>query len=105
MSGIRHPWVSNEPEPPEMTYERAIEVIEAEIGSDLVAMDVQVGQCFGFNAVAASVWRELETPKRFNELRDVLLGEYDVGDERCSTELRELLDDLVAKGLVRAEKA
>lgn len=95
----------DEKAPPELIYKRAIEVIEAGMGNELVAMDVERGDCFGFNAVAASVWRELERPKKFDELRDALLGEYDVSAEQCSAELRELLDDLVAKGLVRAEQA
>lgn len=88
-----------------LTYERAMEVIEAGIGSDLVAMDVERGDCFGFNAVAASVWRALEMPRTFAELRDALLDEYDVTAEQCTAELEDLLDDLVAKGLVHAEKA
>jgi hypothetical protein len=29
-----------------------------------------------------------------------LLAEYEVSEERCTNELRELLDQLVAKGLV-----
>lgn len=88
-----------------LVYKRAMEVIEAGIGSDLVAMDVEGGECFGFNAVAASAWRALETPKRFDELRDALLEEYDVGADQCSAELEELLRDMVASGLVRAERA
>ena len=105
MSSAKRPSGLNKPGSPERTYKRAIQVIEAGMGGELVAMDVERGDCFGFNAVAAFVWRELEKPKSFGQLRDALLGEFDVSGEQCSTELGELLDDLVAKGLVRAEKS
>ena len=61
---------------------------------------VRARQCFGFNNVAASVWRELAAPRTFEQLKQALLTEYEVEDERCATELRTLLDELCAKGLV-----
>lgn len=82
------------------SYRRATDLMEANLGDELVALDPEGGKCFGFNNVATSVWRELEHPKSFDELREVLLDEYDVDPEECTRELRELLDDLSARGLV-----
>lgn len=81
-------------------YKRATELMEAELGDELVALDVKAGECFGFNSVATSVWRELAAPKSFEQVRDALLEEYDVEPDQCARELRELLDDLTYKGLV-----
>jgi Coenzyme PQQ synthesis protein D (PqqD) len=81
-------------------YKRAIDLMEAELGDELVALDPGAGNCFGFNSVATSVWRELEQPKTFAQLRDALIAEYDVQPEQCIRELNELLEDLSAKGLV-----
>jgi hypothetical protein len=81
-------------------YKRAIRLMEAELGDDLVALDPAAGECFGFNSVAASVWRELDQPKNLEQLRDALLQEYQVEPERCSRELKELLHTLVDRGLV-----
>jgi hypothetical protein len=75
--------------------------MEAEVGDELVALDVQEGSCFGFNHVAASVWRSLSTPKTFNQLREGLLDEFDVSADQCAGELEDLLEDLTAKGLVQ----
>lgn len=75
--------------------------MEAELGDELVALDVEAGQCFGFNSVATSVWRALGQPRTFDELRALLLVEYEVDPDQCSEELHELLDDLVDRGLVR----
>ncbi len=85
----------------DIVYGRNIQLLEAELGDELMALDAEGGNCFGFNNVAAGVWRHLESPKSFDEIRDALLAQYDVDRERCSAELRELLGDLVEKGLVR----
>jgi len=52
--------------------------MEAELGEELVALDPQAGNCFGFNEVAAWVWRRLAEPASLDQLRDELLKEYDV---------------------------
>ena len=82
-------------------YERATKLLEADLGDELMALDVDGGTCFGFNPVATGVWRHLTSPKSFDELKEALLAEYDVDDDRCADELRELLDDLLEKGLIQ----
>lgn len=84
----------------DVSYRRATELMEADLGEELVALDPQKGDCFGFNEVAAWVWRRLAKPADFETLHGELLGEYEVSAEQCSTELRALLDDLVERGLV-----
>ena len=79
--------------------------MEAELGDELVALNPQEGECFGFNEVATSVWRQLAQPRTFEQIRDALLAEYDVGEKQCSIELLELLDHLTAKGLVSTVNA
>lgn len=84
----------------EPVYERTTQLLEAELGDELVALDAQGGNCFGFNSVATNVWRQLASPKSFAEIEQALLADYDVDAEQCRAELRELLDDLVEQGLV-----
>lgn len=81
-------------------YHRAKELLEADLNDELVALEPEQGNCFGFNAVAASVWRHLEQPRSFAELKAVLLAEYEVDDATCEAELRELLASLEDRGLV-----
>lgn len=81
-------------------YQRASELMEADVGDELVALDPDRGNCFGFNSVATSVWRALAEPRSFNQLRDALLDEYEVGEEQCSSELLALLQDMEARGLI-----
>jgi hypothetical protein len=81
-------------------YRRAAELLEAELGNELVALEPEAGKCFGFNEVATWVWRRLAEPASFEQLRTELLGEYEVGEEQCGSELRELLEDMGEKGLI-----
>lgn len=85
-------------------YKRAVDLMEADLGDELVALDPNAGDCFGFNSVATSVWRQLEQPRTFEELRDALLSEYEVDQQRCAEELQELLDDMSKRGLIVSER-
>jgi hypothetical protein len=74
--------------------------MEADLGEELVALDPQRGNCFGFNEIAATVWRRLEQPTSFNALRDGLLADYEVSEQQCSEELNALLSDMIDRGLI-----
>lgn len=81
-------------------YKRNVELMEADLGDELVALHVNRGTCFGFNDVAAWVWRRLAEPATFEQLRDELLEKYDVTVDQCTQDLRILLDDLAEKKLI-----
>lgn len=85
-----------------IVYRRAKPLLEAELGFELMALDVDAGQCFGFNSVATDIWRELEQPKTFDQLKTALLDQYEVAEEQCSAELRNLLAALEDEGLVQS---
>lgn len=84
-------------------YRRAIDLMEAALGDELVALDPADGECYGFNEVAAAIWQSLTEPKSLEELRDELIIVYDVSEEECTRDLLEVLEDMVGKGLL--EKA
>lgn len=81
-------------------YRRSVELLEADINDELVALEPSQGSCFGFNAVAKDVWRKLDEPRSFAALRDYLLGEYEVAADQCSSELRGLLDEMEQAKLI-----
>ena len=87
----------------EPVYERATELLEAKLGDELVALDREGGNCFGFNSVATRVWQLLLSPKTFTELIEALVAEYEVSADQCTEELQGLLDSLIEKGLVRVQ--
>ena len=82
-------------------YVRNVDLLEAEIGDELVALDADAGACFGFNSVASDVWRFLAQPRTPDELEAELLALYDVDPLQCRSDLAELLAKLTALGLVK----
>ena len=82
-------------------YVRAKELLEAKIGDELVALDVASGQSFGFNPVAADIWRLLAKAQDFDTLCRELTDQYEVARGECEADLRACLSNLEACGLVR----
>jgi hypothetical protein len=84
----------------ELVVTRRAGLIEAEVDGELVALHVDNGTCYGFNATATRIWAMIEQPKRLGELRDALTAEFDVAPDVCEAELLDLLRDLEGDGLV-----
>lgn len=82
-------------------FERAKSLIEAELGDELLGLNMEDGRCFGFNAGAASVWRLLETPKTVDSLVAALTAEYEVAEGQCRKDVAELLDSMTEISLIR----
>lgn len=85
-------------------YRRTTELMQAELGDELVALEPNSGVCFGFNSVAATVWQQLKAPQGFDQIKERLLTEYDVDERQCGADLIELLDRLIDIGLVSADE-
>lgn len=79
---------------------RARDLMESQIDEDIVALDVDQGACFGFNATAARVWTLIEQPMRLYEISRILLEEYRVEPDTCEWELLVLVRQLEQDGLV-----
>ena len=82
-------------------YARNVDLLEADIGDELVALDADAGACFGFNSVASDVWRFLSQARTLDEIEAELLKLYDVDPMQCRSDLVELFAKLTALGLVK----
>lgn len=89
----------------DLLVQRRSELIEAEVDGELVALHVDKGTCYGFNATATRIWALIEQPKLMSQLRDALLAEYDVDPETCAQQLSELLAELEEDGLIEMKRA
>lgn len=89
----------------DLLVRRTGEMIETEVDGELVALHIDNGTCYGFNGTATRIWAMIEQPRRFSELKEELLKEFDVSPETCETQLRELLDELATDGLVEIRPA
>lgn len=70
------------------------------VAGEVMILDPDSGEYFGLDPVGARVWELLERPVPVGELRDVLLGEFDVEARRLEADLLALLSELARHGLV-----
>ena len=75
-------------------------LVEARVDDEILALHVEQGTCYSFNVTAAQVWTSLEQPRRMGDIRDELLAQFDVDAETCEQQLAEIIDLLMAQGLV-----
>lgn len=81
------------------------ELIETEVDGELVALHIDNGTCYGFNSTATRIWAMIEQPRHVSGLRDELMREFDVDEATCQAQLKDLLDELAADGLVEITPA
>ena len=74
--------------------------ISSELAGEAVILNLSSGIYYGLNEVGARVWELIQQPKRFSEVLDALVEEYDVQPEVCSRDLAEILRVLADANLV-----
>ena len=81
-------------------FRRSTEALYCEVGADIVALNVERGQCYGMENVTAAVWTLLEEPTTTEQLCDRLVELYDVEPEVCRSEIEPLIALLQEEGLI-----
>lgn len=84
---------------------RRDDILEAEVDAEIVALDVEAGNCYGFNKVASRVWGILAQPARVGDIVTRLTADYDVDAQTCEQQVLELLEELRGQGLVNPVEA
>ena len=84
------------------TVVRSAGVVEAEIDGEVVAMNIETGNCYGLNTVGSRVWFFLSEPVQIDSICKKLNAEYDVDAETCERQVFALLDELYAENLISA---
>jgi hypothetical protein len=75
------------------------DVVYREINGEIVAMSLASGEYVAFDAIGSRIWQLIEECGSVTEIKSRLLAEYDLGDERCQTELDAFLQSLRDKQL------
>lgn len=71
-----------------------------EIDGELVALDLEKGDCFGLDRVGAFIWQLAETPRTIGEIADELVDTHDVDRSQCLSDILHFVDDLIHAGLL-----
>jgi hypothetical protein len=74
--------------------------LSSNLGGEAVILDLTAGTYYGLDEIGTRVWALVQEPRRVEELRDLLLAEYDVEPDRCERAVLRLLGELSDAGLI-----
>lgn len=78
-------------------------VLSQRVGDELVLLDINSGMYYGLNEVGARVWQLLSEGLDVTALVDVLADEYEASHDTLEADVKKLLEDLGAKGLIAGD--
>lgn len=78
-------------------------VVEAEVDGELVALHIENGTCYSFNATAARIWALLDRPRSVADICNALATEFDIDPATCGEQVLLMLRDLEQDGLAVLE--
>lgn len=81
------------------------EHVSCSLGDEAAILNLNNSVYYGLNPVGARVWSLVQQPRSVGEIRDVLLGEYEVEAERCERDLLDLLNQMRQQGLIEVREA
>ena len=76
------------------------EVLFQELQDESVLLDLKSGVYFGLDAVGTRIWQLFAEHERLSDVASAIVAEFDVAEDRCTTDLLVLVADLERKGLV-----
>ena len=84
----------------------APEQVSCPLGDESAILSLKNSVYYGLDSVGARVWNLLlQKPRSIGDLRDTLLGEYDVEAESCERDLFSLLEKMQDEGLIEVRSA
>ncbi|MEJ1937275.1 PqqD family protein, partial [Nostoc sp. NIES-2111] len=90
---------------PETRYKALPDVVACDRGGEAALLDLRTSRYFGLNAVGSLVWTSLSEPASPNVLAEIVASRFEVEKPRAEADIRALLDQLEAEGLVTRVEA
>jgi hypothetical protein len=78
--------------------------VSSDLGGESVILHLSAGTYYGLNEVGARIWSLIETPQRFQDVRDTICQEYEVETAVCEGDIANLLRDLSQVGLIEVHR-
>ncbi len=82
----------------------AKDLLSCDLAGEAAILNTKSGVYYGLDPVGARIWNLIQQPRRVDEVRETLVGEYDVEPERCESDLVVLLEKLLAEGLIEVRE-
>jgi hypothetical protein len=77
--------------------------VSSDLGGEVAILHLKAGVYYGLDAVGARIWDLIQEPRTAEEVRDVLVSEYEVEPDRCESDLITLLQRLADERLIEVK--
>jgi hypothetical protein len=77
--------------------------VSSDLGDEVAILHLNAGVYYGLDGVGARIWDLIQQPRTVEEVRDVLIREYEVEPDRCESDLITLLQRLADEGLIEVK--
>jgi len=72
----------------------------AEVGDQLVLMDIDAGRFYGLDAIAAIIWRRIQYPVTVADVIKACIADYDGSPDQIEADILRLLQGLAEHRLI-----
>ena len=76
------------------------EVLSQEVDEESVLLDLKSESYFGLDEVGTRIWQLLKNGSDLQNVFEILLAEYEVGEDKLKKDLQEHITQLVDAGLI-----
>lgn len=80
------------------------EVLSQEVDEESVLLDMKSESYFGLDEVGTRIWQLLKNGSDLQNVFEILLAEYEVGEDELKKDLQEHIAQLVDAGLISLAK-
>jgi hypothetical protein len=80
----------------------APDIVFREVDGEAVILNLDSGLYFGLDQVGTRIWQLIQQHGSLQKVFETMCEEFDVGSDTLERDLLGLMDELCAKGLVRA---
>lgn len=84
----------------DVVFDVPAHVIARRIADETVILDLETGTYFGLDPVGARIWELIAEGHTPNDIREIMVAEYDVTADTLMADLEKLLCNLQDHGLI-----
>jgi hypothetical protein len=77
--------------------------VSSDLAGETAILNLKNGVYYGLDPVGSRIWTLVQEPTTFGQIRDTLLGHYDVEKVTLESDIRDLLSQLAEHGLVEIQ--
>ena len=86
-----------------VTFVRSTKPVETTVGSEVVLMTLDSGECLGLGETGSDVWRLLEKPTQLEPVVAALSETYQAPPGVIEQDVAELLQQMLDRGLIEVK--